>query len=88
MEDGAIRETKEEAGLDVVLGPLVGVYTRPHVGIVLVVYEGTSETDEAVAADHESMRVEWVLPREIPWAELAFETTEAALRDWLNRERT
>jgi len=83
--DGAIREAKEEVGLDVTLGPLSGVYARPDVGIVMVVYEGTSTTDAAYVADHESLVVRWCDIGAIPWAELAFETTEQALRDWVAR---
>lgn len=82
-EDGARRETKEEVGLDVIIEALHGVYARPDVGIVLVVYRGTSESDSAVVGDFESMAVQWYAPEEIPWAELAFETTEHALRDWI-----
>ena len=83
--EGAMREAKEEVGLDVVLGPLVGVYARPHVGIVMVVYEGTSTTDAAYVADHESLAVRWCGADAIPWPDLGFETTEQALRDWLAR---
>lgn len=82
-EAGAVRETKEEVGLDVTITALHGVYARPRVGITLVVYLGTSETDAAIVGDFESMAVRWYGPDEIPWAELAFETTEQALRDWL-----
>lgn len=81
--DGARRETKEEVGLDVTIESLHGVYARPDVGIVLVVYRGASDSDAAVVGDFESMAVEWYAPDEIPWEELAFETTEQALRDWL-----
>ncbi len=82
-EEGARRETLEEVGLDVVPERLVGVYTRPQVGIVLVAYAGESVTDAAFAADFESSEVRWFSPDAIPWGDLAFETTEAALRDWL-----
>ncbi len=80
---GAAREAKEEVGLDVTLGQLLGVYTRPEVGIVMVVYRGTSANDAAYVADAESLAVAWYAPDDIPWAALAFDTTVAALRDWM-----
>ena len=86
-EDGAARETLEEVGLDVRPQRLLGVYTRPHVGIVLVVYEAESASSDAVVSDPESLKLAWFAPAEIPWDELAFETTEAALRDWVARSR-
>ncbi|HEX5479038.1 MAG TPA: NUDIX hydrolase [Dehalococcoidia bacterium] len=84
-EDGAVRETKEEVGLDVTLRALLGVYSRPHVGIVLVVYESTSPSAAAYVADAESLDVRWFDLGDIPWDELAFDTTAAALRDWTAR---
>ncbi len=85
VEDGAAREAKEEVGLDVTIGRLHGVYTRPEVGIVMVVYEGVSTTDAAYVADHESTAVRWYDADAIPWADLAFDTTVLALRDWVAR---
>jgi ADP-ribose pyrophosphatase YjhB (NUDIX family) len=82
-EHGAARETLEEVGLDVMPEGLVGVYTRPHVGIVLVAYEAESLSDAAIVGDAESQQVRWFAQDAIPWEDLAFETTEAALRDWL-----
>ena len=84
-EQGARRETLEEVGLDVEPQRLLGVYARPHVGIVLVVYEGESASDAAFVGDAESTEVRWYDADAIPWADLAFETTSAALRDWLAR---
>lgn len=86
-EEGARRETLEEVGLDVEPSRLQGVYGRADVGIVLVVYTGTSDSDAATVADPESLQVRWYAMDAIPWEELAFETTVAALRDWV-RERT
>lgn len=82
-EEGAARETKEEVGLDVAPRALLGVYGRPQVGIVLVVYEGEAESGDAIVGDDESLQVRWFGIDAIPWDDLAFETTEAALRDWV-----
>jgi ADP-ribose pyrophosphatase YjhB (NUDIX family) len=86
-EEGARRETLEEVGLDVTPRTLHGVYARPEVGIVLVVYRGESKTDAARVADSESADVRWFGADEIPWGDLAFATTEAALRDWRRARR-
>jgi mutator protein MutT len=82
-EQGARRETLEEVGLDVAPISLQGVYGRPDVGIVLVVYNAESASSDARVTDPESLQVRWFSVDEIPWTELAFETTEAALRDWV-----
>jgi ADP-ribose pyrophosphatase YjhB (NUDIX family) len=84
-EDGARRETLEEVGLDVPVQRLQGVYGRADVGIVLVVYNGVSASDDARVTDPESLQVRWYSIDQIPWNELAFDTTEAALRDWARR---
>jgi ADP-ribose pyrophosphatase YjhB (NUDIX family) len=83
VQQGALRETKEEVGLDVDMHGLLGVYTRPDVGIVLVVFEATSATDAAVIGDPESRELGWFAPENIPWDRLGFPTTDAALRDWV-----
>src|SRR3990172_4743437 len=51
VQQGALRETKEEVGLDVDLHGLLRGYTRPDVGIVLVVFEATSKSGDAVIGD-------------------------------------
>jgi ADP-ribose pyrophosphatase YjhB (NUDIX family) len=86
-EDGARRETLEEVGLDVAPAALVGVYTRPEVGIVLVAYAAEAESDAAIVGDAESSEVRWFDVDAIPWGDLAFETTESALRDWIDQRR-
>ncbi len=82
-EEGALREAKEEVGLEVALTGLQGVYARTDAGIVLVVYTGISASDAAFVGDAESTDVRWYASDDIPWADLAFDTTEAALRDWI-----
>lgn len=83
VERAAIRETYEETGLTVDLGRLVGVYSYAAAPVVIVVYEARV-TGGILTVCHENDRVEWVAPPDIPWAELAFPSTTAALRDFLS----
>lgn len=82
-EEAAIRETKEEACLEVADLSLLGVYTRPQPGVVVIVYEARALGEAAVG--HESSEVRWFAPDAVPWSELAFDSTSAALRDWVRR---
>ncbi|MCA9822435.1 MAG: NUDIX hydrolase [Dehalococcoidia bacterium] len=82
-EEAAARETMEEANLPVSELSLLGVYTRTGPGVVVVVYEGIANGRGSVG--EESLEIGWFRPQEIPWPELAFDTTNWALRDWMNR---
>ena len=82
-EEAAMRETMEEANLAVSDLSLIGVYTRTGPGVVVVVYEGLASGRGSVG--DESLEVGWFKPQEIPWPELAFDTTNWALKDWMNR---
>ena len=84
VEAAALRETWEETGLTVELGGLVGVYSYPISPVVIVVY-GARVLDGTLTLCHENDRLEWIAPAEIPWPELAFPSTGAALRDFLAR---
>ena len=81
-QEGARRETEEETELRVEVGRLVGVYSRPHAGIVTIVYEATVVGGSAAPAA-ETSEVRAFGPDEIPWEELAFTTVESALHDWV-----
>lgn len=81
-QEGARRETEEETELRIEVGRLVGVYSRPHVGIVTIVYEADVVGGRPAPAA-ETMEVRDFAPEEIPWDELAFNTVESALRDWV-----
>lgn len=82
LQEGARRETEEETELRVEVGRLVGAYSRPHAGIVTVVYEADVVGGSAEPAA-ETSEVREFGPDEIPWDELAFSTVESALRDWV-----
>jgi ADP-ribose pyrophosphatase YjhB (NUDIX family) len=81
-QEGARRETEEETRLLVEIGRLVGAYSRPHAGVVTLIYEATIVGGD-VAPGAETTEVRAFGPDEIPWDELAFSTVESALRDWL-----
>ena len=81
-QEGARRETEEETWLRVEIGRLIGVYSRPHVGIMTVVYEAIVVGGRPEPAA-ETSEVRTFTPDQIPWEELAFSTVESALRDWV-----
>ena len=73
---------RTEARLLVEIGRLIGVYSRPHAGIITIVYEA-SVVGGAAEPAAETSEVRDFGPDEIPWDELAFSTVESALRDWV-----
>jgi ADP-ribose pyrophosphatase YjhB (NUDIX family) len=81
-QEGARRETEEETQLRVEVGRLIGAYSRPHVGVVALIYEAAVVGGEALPGD-ETSEVRDFAPDEIPWSALAFTTVESALRDWV-----
>jgi hypothetical protein len=49
--------------------------------VVVIVYRALALGEPR--ALHEALEVAWFSGNEIPWHDLAFDTTEQALRDWL-----
>ncbi|HUR35341.1 MAG TPA: NUDIX hydrolase [Vicinamibacterales bacterium] len=78
----AVREAKEESGLDVRLDGLVNIYSYPGRTPVIVVYAATA-VGGSLECDEESLESAEVEPAAIPWGELAFRSTHAALEDYL-----
>ncbi|NIO10324.1 MAG: NUDIX domain-containing protein [Deltaproteobacteria bacterium] len=83
VKDAAIRETKEESGLDVRLGPLVGVYSYPKARDVIVVYSAVVVGGELKALD-ESTEARTFGVSQLPWDDLAFPSTRDALKDYFD----
>ena len=81
-QEGARRETEEETELRVEVGRLIGVYSRPSVGIVTIAFEASVVGGRPEPAA-ETSEVRAFGPDEIPWDEIAFTTAESALRDWV-----
>jgi ADP-ribose pyrophosphatase YjhB (NUDIX family) len=81
VAEAAAREALEEAGVEVEVGPLLGVYSFPGNPIVLIAYAGEITGGEPRPLD-ETDAIKFAAPGEIVPAELAFDTTRAALQDW------
>jgi len=79
----ALREAKEECGLDVRLDGLVDLYSYPGRTPIIIVYAATP-LGGTLVIDDESLDVRWFAPHEIPWESLAFPSTRDALTDFFN----
>ncbi len=82
VQDAAVRETKEESQLDVKLGPLLNVYSYPRSPNVIIVYTAEVIGGTLTAAD-ESIEAAVFGSKEVPWHELAFDSTKDALNDYI-----
>ena len=80
VEEAAVREVREETGLDVRLTGLVGLYSSKDSPVVLAVYEGEVTGDELMAGD-EVQETGFFDYRELP--PLAFPRDERIIREWL-----
>ncbi|MDP2662429.1 MAG: NUDIX hydrolase [Dehalococcoidia bacterium] len=83
-EEAARRETMEETGLEVEIGSLLNVYSRPEVGVVVIVYCARVVGGEPVLGP-ETLELSMFSPQDIPWDDLSFLSTRWALADWVNR---
>lgn len=82
VQEAAVRETKEESQLEVKLGPLLNVYSYPRSPNVIVVYTAQVIGGELAAAD-ESVDAGIFASDEVPWHDLAFDSTKHALNDYI-----
>src|SRR5205807_1902453 len=82
LVSAAIREAREECGLDVRIDGLVNIYSYPGRAPVIVVYAATA-TGGTMCVDDESLESAEFDPSSIPWNDLAFRSTRDGLRDYL-----
>lgn len=75
----AARETEEEAGARIEIGPLFSLINVPHVHQVHMFYLATL-LDLDYAAGVESLEVQLFCESEIPWDDIAFPTTVHTLK--------
>lgn len=83
LTSAAVREAREECGLEVRLDGLVNIYSYAGRAPVIVVYAATPIGGTLCAADDECLETGEFSVDAIPWAELAFPSTTDGLRDYL-----
>jgi ADP-ribose pyrophosphatase YjhB (NUDIX family) len=81
VPEAAARETREELGAEVEVGPLVGLYSRSTSPTVVAVHTGRVLT--APTGGIETLEFAQFAVNDIPWGDLAFWNTVEALRDWV-----
>ncbi len=87
-EEGALRETREEAGFDIELVRLVGVYSSRGADAISTIYLARPTGEATVQTDAESSEHAWVRRADVPeWLpRMAFRPMATALRDWAEHQ--
>ncbi|MBT3806754.1 MAG: NUDIX hydrolase [Desulfobacula sp.] len=83
LEEAAKREFFEETGLHSKINCLLGTYSYPGEANIIIVYK-SDITGGTIRACHESMSIDEFKKNEIPWDQLAFDTTKKALKKYID----
>jgi 8-oxo-dGTP diphosphatase len=84
-EEALVREVEEETGLRIAVDDFLTVTPLGGWGEqrgLLLLYRA-SPVGGTLSARDDVSEVRWHAPAEIPWAELAFESTAEFVRDWI-----
>ena len=84
IEQGALRETREETRAEVSLGQIHGIYSIPRIGQVYMLYEAQLLSMD-FGPTPESSEVRLFREEEVPWEEIAFKVVGRALRDYFQQ---
>lgn len=86
-EQGALRESWEEAKANCEIESLYAVYDLPHINQVYFFYRATLAKD-GFGVGEESLEVKLFDESEIPWDKLAFTVVTATLKNYFNDRKT
>ena len=87
MAEGAARETDEEAGAQIDMGPFFSAISIPRVGQVHFFYLARLQSDH-LAPGAETLEARLFAEADIPWDEIAFLTVRDTLRLFFADRRT
>lgn len=85
--EGAARETDEEAGAQIEMGPLFSLLNVPHAGQVHLFYRATLLSDQ-FNPGFETIEARLFTEEEVPWDELAFRTVKETLQHFFADRKT
>ncbi len=83
LQEGADRETREEALADIEVGDLFAIINVLHVNQVHMMFLAQMRTPEHGPGD-ETLESELILPADIPWQDLAFPSIRFTLERYLH----
>ena len=86
LEEAAKREFFEETGLTTAIHSLLGNYSYPGEANIIIVYQ-SDITGGTLRPCYESMSIDEFKQEEIPWDQLAFDTTKNALKKYIEKNR-
>jgi len=84
VEEGAVREAREEAGADIEIQGLLACYSLKRIDQVQLLFAAALRRPE-VEAGPESLEVALVRWRDVPWDDLAFPTVHWVLAEAYRR---
>lgn len=84
--DAALRETREEAGAKIHLGPMFTYVDLPHISQIHIIYRATL-LDLDFLPGEESLEVSLMKESDIPWDEIAFRSVEYTLKCFFEDKR-
>ncbi len=86
LAEAALREAREECGLEVRLEGLVDLYSYTGRTPIIIVY-AAALIGGTLAVDEEGLEARWFTAAEVPWNDLAFRSTHEAIRDYFDGRR-
>ncbi len=82
----ALREAREECGLEVRVDSLVDIYSYTGRTPIVIVFAATL-VGGTLAVDEEGLEARWFAADEVPWDELAFRSTKEGIKDFFDGRR-
>lgn len=87
VEQGARRETREEARAELQELSLFSMLSIPHISQVYIMFRGELTAGDAFAPGEESLETALFTEHEVPWNEIAFPVIERSLRYYFEDRR-